>query len=159
MNKWTLSKKDLEITVTLYINSRGVFLAKWSLCSWLYWQVIRSTKSHEDIFDVGFVLNQLKEEIRSSERLSFRSHLWIWRANEYWRELYLKNCHFNNLQKPNDLTSGLTMQVSEAQGGYIWVTVSNELRDKPTCFFILSHSEISALILSETWVVWERKIL
>lgn len=45
------------------------------------------------------------------------------------------------------------MEVSEAQGGYIWVTVSNELSDKPTCFFILSHSEISALILSETWAV------
>lgn len=30
-------------------------------------------QSHEGIFDVGFVLIQLKEEIRSSAKLSFRS--------------------------------------------------------------------------------------
>lgn len=39
------------------------------------------------------------------------------------------------------------------RGDYTWVRVSDEVRNKPSCFLILPHSEVSDLILLEKWVV------
>lgn len=78
MIKWTLSTRDLGTTLMLHINTIGNFLLNDLIVADSTDKYSEAhTESHEGIFDVSFVLTQLKEEIRSSERLSFRSYLWI----------------------------------------------------------------------------------
>lgn len=44
------------------------------------------------------------------------------------------------------------------EGTDIWIIVSNQDSDEPSCFFILPGSEISVLIPLENWEVKVRKI-
>lgn len=67
---------------------------------------------------------------------------------------YIWKIAISIIYKKSNSVSGLTMEIDQRhRGDYTWVRVSDEVRNKPSCFLILPHSEVSDLILLEKWVV------